>query len=293
MKKYVIFILFIIFCGCDHSGQQINSLTHQLDSLKKENEILRNHLIEAQVTIKELKNTPSRLLIKAKEFLLSQKTDSAEIELNKIISKHPLSTECKEAKEIISQLEQEKLKKKKEEERLKALGFKVFNSINTFTINKVKYTIGNLSFNKQFTFDYCSDVSEYHYRTADKDATYLQGEMSVTNKDKDNYSWEISLELYRLENGILKYTEYFSREYATWTSYGAMIGNYSDDSHDFDKVNTIRFKIAAEISKKYMHLPLFVLVKKNGKRDLKEKELTPEIVNENFIVVKVINKNKI
>lgn len=293
MKKYVIFILFIIFYGCDNSEQQINSLTHQLDSLKKENEILRNHLIEAQVMIKELKNTPSRLLIKAKEFLLSQKTDSAEIELNKITSQYPLSIECEEAKKIKSQLEQEKLKKKKEEVRLKALGFKVFNSINTFTLNKVKYTIGNLSFNKQFTFDYCLDVEEYHYRTADKDATYLQGEMSVTNKDKDNYSWGVPLELYRLEDGVLKYTEYFSREYSTWTSYGAMIGNYSDDSHDFDKVNTIRFKIAAEISKKYIHSPLFVLVKKNGKRDLNGEDLTPEMVNENFIVVKVINKNKI
>ena len=36
-------------------------------------------------------------------------------------------------------------------------------------------------------------------------------------------------------------------EYASWTSYGAKIGNYSDDSHDFSKVNSVNYKFAGEI----------------------------------------------
>ena len=53
-------------------------------------------------------------------------------------------------------------------------------------------------------------------------------------------------------------------EYASWTSYGAKIGNYSDDSHDFSKVNSVNYKFAGEIEQTQSKKPLFALFAKDG-----------------------------
>lgn len=295
MKRIIIIYIFIFgLIGCNKTNIRVSELSNQLDSLKKENKNLQHQLNEAKNIIIELSNTPSVSLSRAKQLISSDKIDSAKIELNNIITKHPFSTEIKEANEILLVIQKEEKEQKEKEEKIKALGFKIFNSISSFSLNNVKYSIGNLSFNKDFTFDHCLDVGEYHYRTADKDATYLQGGMSITNKNKNNHSWNISLKLYRLENGRLEYTGYFTQEYSTWRTYGAMIGNYSDDSHDFDKVNTINYKIASEVEKKYINLPLFIVTKKSENESIKDDaEITPDVLDKNFIVIKVINKNKI
>lgn len=292
-KLPLIVIFLVLLASCTNNSSDKARYSIQLDSLKNENNILKQELDKAKIQIDELKNTPDVRLNSAKNLIASNNLENAETELQILILKYPISKEAKEAEIMIKKFETERAKKKAEEERIKALGFKIFNDGSQGTVGEIKYTISALSFNRTFEFGQCSDVSEVSYRTADRDETYLQGSMSVTSKSKNASAPDLAL--YHIENGKLKFISTFNNEYASWTSYGAKIGNYSDDSHDFAKVSTIRYKIGALLNIEYLKVPLFVVIKKDdGKSYYSDYDtLTIEQLKENFVVVKVLNRNKI
>lgn len=73
-----------------------------------------------------------------------------------------------------------------------------------------------------------------------------------------------------------------------------MIGNYSDDSHDFSKVNSIRYKLAAEISIEDSKRPLVVITKKDGNGGIKYNDsLSVNDVHNDYYVIKILNRNKL
>lgn len=292
-KLLLIIILLVFFVSCANNSSEKAKYSIQLDSLKNENNILKQELEKAKIQIEELENTPEVRLNNAKNHIASNNLENAERELQALITKYPISKEAKEAEVIIKKFETERAKQKAEEERIKALGFKIFNDNSQGTVGEIKYTISALSFNRTFEFGECSDVSEVSYRTADRDETYLQGSMSVTSKSKSASAPDLAL--YRIENGKLKFISTFDNEYASWTSYGSKIGNYSDDSHDFAKVSTIRYKIGALLNVEYLNVPLFVVIKKDDSKSYYSDydTLTIEQLKENFVVVKVLNRNKI
>jgi hypothetical protein len=203
----------------------------------------------------------------------------------------------KEAIASISQIDiiaQKKEQLRKEEERKKALGFKVFKDNSTITLTdkdgKVrKCSFGSFSYGRTFTFDYCDDVGEYSYRTADKDKTYILSSMTMSTKEK--FAITPSIFTFKIEGDTLKKIGGFQDEYASWISYGAKIGNYSDDTHDFSKVNSVRYKIASEISVENSKLPLVILTSKDG--SWVNNELTIEDVHQKCIVVKILNRSNI
>ena len=73
--------------------------------------------------------------------------------------------------------------------------------------------------------------------------------------------------------------------------YGAYIGNYSETSHDFSKVNTVRWKIAAEVSNEDSKLPLVILTGKDG--GYTDSTLSLDEVHNKCQVIKILNRNKI
>lgn len=293
IKSSIIVILLVFFVSCTNNSSEKGRYSIKLDSLKNENNILKQELEKANSQIDELKNTPEVLLNNAKNFIASNKSENAERELQILISKYPISNEAKEAEIIIKKFDSDRAKKKAEEERIKALGFKIFNDNSQGIVGEIKYSISAFSFNRTFEFGECSDVSEVSYRTADRDETYLQGSMSATSKSKNASAPDLAL--YRIEDGKLKFISSFVNEYASWTSYGAKIGNYSDDSHDFAKVSTIRYKIGALLNVEYLNVPLFVVIKKDDSKSYYSDydTLTLEQLKENFVVVKVLNRNRI
>ena len=62
------------------------------------------------------------------------------------------------------------------------------------------------------------------------------------------------------------------------------------DTHDFSKVNSVRYKIAVEISANASKQPLVILTAKDG--TAVEDELTVEDVHQNYYVIKILNRNK-
>jgi hypothetical protein len=113
--------------------------------------------------------------------------------------------------------------------------------------------------------------------------------MSMTTKE--SYASTPNIAVYKIVDGGLKRIASFSEEYASWATYGAYIGNYSETSHDFSKVNTVKWKIAAQISNDESKMPLVILTNKDG--SYPDSALSIDEVREKCEVIKVLNRNKI
>lgn len=293
MKK-LIYIIAIALIGCGVPSKEHSRVITERDSLKFELSKAIGYVHSLQDSIVVLSYPANQRFDAITDLIKQGKLDSALAEIEELQRIFPKS---KEAIASISQIDiitQKKEQLRKEEERRKALGFKVFKDNSTITLTdkdgKVrKCSFGSFSYGRTFTFDYCDDVGEYSYRTADKDKTYILSSMTMSTKEK--FAITPSIFTFKIEGDTLKKIGGFQDEYASWISYGAKIGNYSDDTHDFSKVNSVRYKIASEISVENSKLPLVILTSKDG--SWVNNELTIEDVHQKCIVVKILNRSNI
>ena len=69
---------------------------------------------------------------------------------------------------------------------------------------------------------------------------------------------------------------------------------WSETSHDFSKVNTVNYKLAAEITIEESKKPIVILMFKNdNSKNITIDELDVESVNKYCDVIRIINRNKI
>lgn len=289
MRKILLSTI-IILSGCGGVSQS------DYDELKSKNEYLSDRILELNLTIKSLRDSVSILSYPSEqrfnhiiELIKEEKYDEARNNIAELKNIFPHSIESKKCDEQSAIIDKKIAEKKAKEERIKALGFKVFNDNTTVNVNNTICKYSGFNYGRTYTFDYCGDVGEYSYRTADKDNTYILVSLNMSTEEK--YASTPSMKVYKIEDGKLKEIGYFSEEYATWTSYGAKIGNYSDDSHDFSKVNSINYKMASEISVEDSKKPLVILISKN--QESLGDNLTIDDVNDKYIVVKILNRNKL
>lgn len=292
MNKYI--ILLIILCllnSCGVKQADYEKTLSQCDSLK-------NELISLDKKISELRDSVAILKFPADQRYntILQQIDNNELDIallgiNELKDIFPNSNESINCNKLITVIESKKAAIKAEEDRRKALGFKVFKDNPIITIKndekETRCVFSGFSFGRTFTFDYVNDVGEYHYETADKNCTYILASLSLTTKS--DFELRPRINVCKIEDGKLKSIDSFWINYASWNTYGAFIGNYSEDSHDFSKVNTVQYKIAAQISLEDSKKPLVILTNKNG--DSVSNGLTVEDVNEKCYVIKIINRS--
>ena len=293
MKK-LIYIVAIVLVGCGVPHKDYERIVIERDSIKNELSMLVQRVHTLQDSIVLLSYPANQRYEIAVSLIKQGELDSALVEIHNLQRLFPKSKEATTCETQLKLISQRKEQLKREEERRRAQGFKIFkdNSIVTITDKdgKVrKCSFGGFSYGRTFTFDYCDDVGEYSYRTADKDNTFVLSSMTMSTKEK--FAITPSIFMFRIKGDTLKKIGGFQDEYASWISYGAKIGNYSDDTHDFSKVNSVRYKIASEISIEDSKYPLVILVSKDG--SWLDNELTIEEVHQKCIVVKILNRNKI
>lgn len=301
-KNIFLIIITILFISCGNMKEKFNAELIKIDSLQNiiESEQKKSDSLKSIITLFEdsieMLSYPSdqrynKILFLIKNNLL----DSAIFEINDLKRLFPYSQEASKADTQIDLIEKKKTQIKLEEERRKALGFKVFKDNPSFTIknstNDFKCSFSNFRFGRAFEFGYCNDVNELDYRTADKDNVYILASMRLTTNDDSLYPPNIIACI--IVNGKTKNIGYFASEYSTWTSYGAKIGNYSDDSHDFTKVNSVNYNIGAEISKEYSQNPILILTPVVESFSIYDENLDVEQIHENYIVIKILNRNKL
>ena len=71
--------------------------------------------------------------------------------------------------------------------------------------------------------------------------------------------------VYYVNGDVLEYSyTTFITRFARWDDYGSYLGNDADFNNDFSKVNTVRFKIGAEVQDEYLKRPFVIVLKKEG-----------------------------
>jgi hypothetical protein len=307
MKYKIVFgvTIFLILISCNEVGtsnNEFSTLETKHDSLKvlyaKNNTKVSSLQLENNTLKTKLKTLSDSLILlkfsskdrfnKINQLIKENKLNDAKTQIIELKNLFPSSIETVKCIKLESLIQNKEKIKKKEEERKKALGYKAFKDNTSSSKEKVSFKLSRFRFGRRFTSDYCPDVNEYSYQTADKGNTYLLVSLALSTKEK--YASCPSFYLYEIDNGNLKKLTYFQEAYTSWTSYGAKVGNYNDDSHDFSKVNTVKYNLAAEINKEYSKKPLIMVLKKIG-RNVKE-ILTIDEARNDYIIVKIINRNK-
>lgn len=301
-------LVLIVFNSCvsrsdyDKALHESDSLQTKCDSLHAVLESEREIVADLNKTIVCLSDSIKKLQYPADQRLENIinliKTDSLDLATIEIENLKVLFPYSKEAKNIHLQTEIINKRREaiqKEQERIKALGFKVLKDKSVVWEKKsngdeMKYTFSNFHFGRQFTFNYINDISEYYYRTADKGNTYILADMSIYTKS--DYAYTPSVSACAILDGKLSQIGYFTSEYESYDTYGEYLGNYADISHDFSKVNTVRYNIAAEISQEEAKRPIVILMIKDN--ELKSVNgLTVSEVSEKCEVIRILNRAKL
>lgn len=293
-KIYPIFLsLFMIGCVSqtkyDDSLKEIQILQEQNDSLRSICDKKQEVIESLRDSVKILSFPANQRYFQATNLINEGKLDMAREMISDLMLIFPNSDEANKCKDLLQIIEKKEAQAAAELEKLKALGYKAFSDNSVVKVGDVTYSFSGFSFGRTFTYDYCDDVNEYSYTNADKNNTYILSSVAVSTRS--NYASSPTIIACKIVNGSLKRLGYFRSEYATWISYGAKIGNYRDDTHDFSKVNTVRYKLGNEISLEDSKKPIVIIIPKQGESFKDESDI--EYVKEHYNVVKIINRNKI
>lgn len=222
--------------------------------------IMRHELKDAKEKIALLSYPADQRLQKAKELLDAGELDKAKTEVEELKKIFPNSMEASSSSVILSRIEELKEAKRKEEERIKALGFKALPEQTTIKIEYNTVTYSSISVGNRFVFDAYDD--RWFYRDADRGSKYVTMQMSVTSTNHNPALPQLAL--YTISGDKMYLEGTFDTQFARWEDYGTYLGNYHDSSNDFSKVSTVKFKLGLQVSNEKLAQPYAIVLKKKN-----------------------------
>lgn len=296
MKKLTIILLLgaIISCfssSCTQSNKtDVNAQFVEIEKKYQDSiKVLKQELKESNDKIEILSFPADQRLIRIGELFNSGDYDGVKKEVTELKRVFPNAKENEASNEFLRKIEVIEAAKKAEEERIKALGYKAFKDNLIVKSDNLTYSFSGFTYGRTFTFEYVYDVDEYSYEVADKNCTYILASLAISTKE--NYASTPNVYACEIVNGKLKEIDDFRIEYASYNTYGASIGNYSETSHDFSKVSSVKYKMAAQIPQSYTSKPIVIIVRK--KSGYLSGEISIDEVRENYEVIKILNRNKL
>lgn len=298
MKKLNLIIVVALFItSCNNSGVKQSDY----DKLQVE-------LTECRKTVEELQNTPQVRLTNGQQYLANNDIVNAKQELNALIEKFGGTEEAKKAQSVLADIEKQEKEKKEAEERKKTLGFKALSENMSIIVGDVTAKFTTVTTGNRWNFD--NYGTESWGRNAERGDIFVLAKLSITSKSKDPQLPPISV--YKIDNGQLSLLGTMGYKFARWRDYGAYLGNYSDYGNDFAHSETIPFSCGVTISKNdFDNKAIFVVVKKKNcfNRNYDrfsnppvsyqssscgiKSTLTVDDFDNDYVVVKVFNKNKL
>ncbi|WP_288276398.1 hypothetical protein [uncultured Prevotella sp.] len=294
-KQSIVFIVLAITTNLLLSCTQANKtdVTAKIAEVESKYQdtikILRHQLSEANEKIGILSYPADQRLAHIGELFNSGDYDGVKKETAELKRVFPNAKENDGCNEYLKKIEAIEAAKKAEEDRIKALGYKAFKDNPTVKFGNVTYSFSGFTYGRTFTFEYVLDVNEYSYEVADKNCTYILASLSISTKE--NHASPPRVYACEIVDGKLKEIDDFRIEYATYDTYGASIGNYSETSHDFSKVSSVKYKMAAQIPQSYTSKPIVIIAKKTY--GYLSGEISIDEVRENYEVIKILNRNRL
>ena len=265
MKNYSTFpfvtlLSIILVCSCNSKSSTEASITEVTKKYQDSLTIVRNELREAKDKIELLSYPADQRLQKAKELTNAGELDKAKKEVEKLKELFPNSLEASSSSALLAKIQELKEAKRKEEKRIKALGFKALPEQTTVKVDYNTITYSSISVGNRFIFDAYDD--RWFYRDADRGSKYVTMQMSVTSTNHNPQLPELALYIISGDKMILEGT--FDTQFARWRDYGAYLGNYHDSSNDFAKVSTVKFKLGQQVSNEKLAKPYAIVLKKKN-----------------------------
>lgn len=296
MKKLVVIsagvaMVSCIFSACTQTNKaDVNARITEIEKKYQDSiKVLKKELNEANNKIEILSFPADQRLLHIGELFNSGDYSSVKKEVAELKRVFPNAKESESSNEYLKKIEAIEAAKKAEEERIKALGFKAFKDNSIAKFDNTTYSFSGFTYGRTFTFEYVHDVNEYSYEVADKGHTYILASLSISTKE--NYASNPKVYACEIKDGNLKEIDDFRIEYASYNTYGASIGNYSETSHDFSKVSSVKYKMAAQIPQSYTSKPIVIIVRKTS--GYLSGEISIEEVRKDYEVIKILNRNKL
>ena len=296
MKKLVVIsagvaMVSCIFSACTQTNKaDVNARITEIEKKYQDSiKVLKKELNEANNKIEILSFPADQRLLHIGELFNSGDYSSVKKEVAELKRVFPNAKESESSNEYLKKIEAIEAAKKAEEERIKALGFKAFKDNSTAKFDNTTYSFSGFTYGRTFTFEYVHDVNEYSYEVADKGHTYILASLAISTKE--NYASNPKVYACEIKDGNLKEIDDFRIEYASYNTYGASIGNYSETSHDFSKVSSVKYKMAAQIPQSYTSKPIVIIVRKTS--GYLSGEISIEEVRKDYEVIKILNRNKL
>lgn len=269
MKKLTFFFILLgLMTACNNYSDEYNKSQQELASARDSIRVLQKQVMELSYPANQRLDNINKL-IKAGDL------DAATAEIDDLVALFPKSNEAQQENSLRTKIEKLHQAKIEEEKRIKALGFKVLKDNMSVSFGDVKASFSGFQTAKTFTFDSYDD--NYRYFQADKNQKYISASMSITSSSSNPKLPQCAV--YFVNGDVLEYSyTTFITRFARWDDYGSYLGNYADFNNDFSKVNTVRFKIGAEVKDENLKRPFVVVLKKEGVLERKYEQFsTPEI----------------
>lgn len=261
MKQFICPLIGILaLVSCENNQRELNELKKHVDSLTTVVSEKDTEIEQLKGTIVKLQYPADQRLAKARSLYDDGKLEQALSEIKSLKEIFPNSVEAKSSSSLIEAIDKKKEEARKEEERIKALGFKAIKETTNLKIGYNTITISGISTGNRFTFDSYDD--SWFYKDADRGTKFVSAQMSVTSTDHDPKLPQFAI--YKITGGQMSLVDRFMTRYARWRDYGAYLGNYHDSSNDFAKVSTVKFKIGVQVSNEILAGPYAIVVKKEN-----------------------------
>jgi len=247
-------IITLISCSDGETKKQLSELKTELEQAKTE-------LSNCSAELTEIKNTAENRFIRARKLLTENNLTRAKTEFQGIVDNFKGTNDATTASKEIEKIDKIIEKKRADEERKKALGYKVLKPTT-----RVKYGDLSLRFDKvwkgkRWSFD--DYGSQYFLRDAERGNSHIMARISVTSEN-NNPSLPPIL-VYQMSNGELKYLGTQGYKFRRWKDYGSYLGNYADYGNDFSHSKTIPFNCGVELSNDDLKSgTIYVVLKKQG-----------------------------
>lgn len=265
MKETTISLLSVLslflVSACNSKSETDTKITEIEKKYQDSLSLVRNELKEAKAKIEVLSYPADQRLQKAQSLLEAGELDKAANEVEQLKNVFPNSTEASSSSTLLAKISEIKESKRKEEERIKALGFKAIAEQTTIKIGYNTVTFSNITIGKNYIHDSYDD--RYFYNDADRGSKYISVLMAVKSEDHDPNIPQLAT--YSIIGDKMHLVGCFRTEFNRWEDYGTYLGNYHDSHNDFAKVNTVKFKLGLQMSDEKLSKPYaIVLMKKNA-----------------------------
>ena len=257
--RIISFYLAAIFVASCSEGNAENS--DKVLQLQKELDSTKAELRRSSEELTKLKNSPEQRTIRGEMLFAEGKLEVAKDEFQGIVDHYDGTPQAKVAKKKVSEIEDILNKRKAEEERKKALGYKILKPESNVDFNGLKVKFERVWSGENWSFD--DHGRRYSYRSATRGNTHILARVSITSEDKDPALPPVLV--YEMKEGLLHYLGTLGYEFRRWKDYGTYLGNHADYGNDFAHSSTIPFNLGLETAtEKVRSNNIHIVVKKVG-----------------------------